>query len=102
MKKTDISMRGKKKTDDHVRVLLLYGSGAGPPRLRQCGCTVLVGTVAHGCGRRDLEGGPLRHATWALVMVGSVLHPWQAAAYMRGRSTTAAPDLGLMSLDLCS
>jgi hypothetical protein len=31
-----------------ARVLLLYGGGASPPRLRRRGCTVLVGTAAHG------------------------------------------------------
>jgi hypothetical protein len=33
---------------------------------------------------------------------GGVLHPWQAAAYTRDRSTTVTPDLGLTSLDLGS
>jgi hypothetical protein len=63
---------------------------------------VLVGMVAHRRGRRDLEGGPLQRATRASAMVGDVLHPRQAAAYVRGRSTTAAPDLGLTDLDLGS
>jgi hypothetical protein len=63
---------------------------------------VHVGTAACGRGRRGLEGGPLCRATQALVMVGGVLHPQQAAAYMRGRSMTTAPDLGLVGLDLGS
>jgi hypothetical protein len=85
-----------------ARVLHLYGGKAGPPRLRRHGCTVLVGMAARGRGRHDLEGGPLRCITRASVLVGDVLHSWQAAAYTRGGSTTVAPDLGLAGLDLGS
>jgi hypothetical protein len=85
-----------------VRVLLFYSGGAGPPHLRRRGYTMLVGTAARGRGRRDLKGGPLRRATRASVMAGGVLHPRQAAAYTRGRSMMAAPDLGLAGLDLGS
>jgi hypothetical protein len=102
MKKTDSGTRGKKKTDVHARVLLLYGGGAGPPRLQRHGCVMLVCTAARRRGRRDLKEAPLRHTTRASVMAGGVLHPQQAAAYTRGRSTTTAPDLGLMDLDLGS
>jgi hypothetical protein len=80
-----------------AQVLLLYGGGAGPPRLRRHGCTVLVGTAARGRARHDLEGGPP-----PMRNTGDVLHPWQAAAYTRDRSTTVTSDLGLTSLDLGS
>jgi hypothetical protein len=83
-------------------VLLLYDGGAGPPHLQRHGCTMLVGMAARGCGRRDLEGCPLRCATRASAMVGGVLHPRQAVAYTRGRSTTVALDLELAGLDLGS
>jgi hypothetical protein len=82
------------------RVLLLYGGSAGPPHIQRHGCMVHVGTAACGRGRRGLEGGPLYRTTQALV--GSVLHPRQAAAYTRVRSTMTAPDLGLVGLDLGS
>jgi hypothetical protein len=85
-----------------ARVLLLYSGSAGPPRLRWCGCTVPVSIVARGCGRRDLEGGPLWRTTWASAMVGDILHPRQAVAYMRGRSMMVVPDLGLVDFDLGS
>jgi hypothetical protein len=94
-------MRGKKKTDGHAWVLL-YGGGAGPPYLRWRGCAVLVGMAARGCGRHDLEGCPLWHATRASMMAGGVLHPRQAVAYTRGNLMTTAPDLGLTGLDLGS
>jgi hypothetical protein len=83
-----------------ARILLLYNGGTGSPRLRQRGCEVLVGTATHERGRRDLNGGPLRRATRASVMAGGVLHPRQAVAYTRGKSTMETLDLGLAGLDL--
>jgi hypothetical protein len=55
-----------------------------------------------GHGKCDLEGGPLQRTTRASAMADGVLHPRQAAAYTRGRSTTVALDLGLTGLDLGS
>jgi hypothetical protein len=61
-----------------------------------------VGMAARGHGRHDLEGCPLWHATQASMMAGGVLRPRQAVAYTRGKSMTAAPDLGLTGLYLGS
>jgi hypothetical protein len=101
-------------------VLLLYVGNMGSSPLQRRGCSVLIGTVAHGRGRRDLKGGPILHMTRASMMVSGVLHPrqlrvvssflrydrWrpdleqQAAAYTRGRSMTVGSDLGPAGLDL--